>query len=107
MHGSAVGVQGLEAMTLRRSEIQGLCRVFRRRPCMHGSAVGVQGLIAETLRRSEQPMRSTWAQVQGPEAETLQEFKGAIVTINDRASGMLLMRKVPRKESALVARAAI
>jgi hypothetical protein len=42
---------------------------------MHGSAVGVQGLIAETLRRSEQPMRSTWAQVQGPEAETLQEFK--------------------------------
>jgi hypothetical protein len=75
MHGSAVGVQGLEAETLRRSEIQGLCRVFRRRPCMHGSAVGVQGLIAETLRRSEQPMRSTWAQVQGPEAETLQEFK--------------------------------
>jgi hypothetical protein len=42
---------------------------------MHGSAVGVQGLEAETLRRSEQPMRSTWAQVQGPEAETLQEFK--------------------------------
>ena len=41
---------------------------------MHGSAVGVQGLEAETLRRSEQPMRSAWAQVQGPEAETLQEF---------------------------------
>jgi hypothetical protein len=42
---------------------------------MHGSAVGVQGLEAEILRRSEQPMRSTWAQVQGPEAETLQEFR--------------------------------
>jgi hypothetical protein len=42
---------------------------------MYGSAVAVQGLEAETLRRSEQPMRSTWAQVQGPEAETLQEFK--------------------------------
>jgi hypothetical protein len=42
---------------------------------MHGSAVGVQGLEAKSLRRSEQPMRSTWAQVQGPEAETLQEFK--------------------------------
>jgi IS30 family transposase len=27
------------------------------------------------------------------------KHKGAIVTINDRASGMLLMRKVPRKES--------
>lgn len=35
------------------------------------------------------------------------KHKGAIVTINDRASGMLLMRKVPRKESALVAEAAI
>ncbi|MBP8823980.1 MAG: IS30 family transposase [Flavobacteriales bacterium] len=35
------------------------------------------------------------------------KHKGAIVTINDRASGMLLMRKVPRKESALVAQAAI
>ena len=35
------------------------------------------------------------------------KHKGAIVTINDRASGMLLMRKVPRKESALVAKAAI
>jgi transposase, IS30 family len=33
--------------------------------------------------------------------------KGAIVTINDRASGMLLMRKVPRKESSLVAQVAI
>jgi hypothetical protein len=42
---------------------------------MHGSAVGVQGLEAEILRRSEQPMRSAWAQVQGPEAETLQEFR--------------------------------
>ena len=42
---------------------------------MHGSAVGVQGLEAETLRRSEQPIRSTWAQVQGPEAETLQEYR--------------------------------
>jgi hypothetical protein len=42
---------------------------------MHGSAVGVQGLEAKSLRRSEQPMRSTWAQVQGPEAETLQEFR--------------------------------
>jgi hypothetical protein len=37
--------------------------------------VGVQGLEAEILRRSEEPMRSIWAQVQGPEAETLQEFK--------------------------------
>jgi len=35
------------------------------------------------------------------------KHKGAIVTINDRATGMLLMRKVPRKESALVAQAAI
>lgn len=35
------------------------------------------------------------------------KHKGAIVTINDRASGMLLMRKVPRKESSLVAQAAI
>ena len=35
------------------------------------------------------------------------KHKGAIVTINDRASGMLLMRKVPRKESSLVARVAI
>lgn len=35
------------------------------------------------------------------------KHKGAIVTINDRASGMLLMRKVARKESALVAQAAI
>lgn len=35
------------------------------------------------------------------------DHKGAIVTINDRASGMLLMRKVPRKGSALVARAVI
>ena len=33
--------------------------------------------------------------------------KGAILTINDRASGMLLMRKVERKESDLVAKAAI
>ena len=35
------------------------------------------------------------------------KHKGAIVTINDRASGMLLMRKVPRKESGLVAEVAI
>ena len=41
---------------------------------MHGSAVGVQGLEAKSLRRSEQPMRSTCAQVQGPEAETLLRF---------------------------------
>jgi IS30 family transposase len=35
------------------------------------------------------------------------KHKGAIVTINDRASGMLIMCRVPRKESALVAQAAI
>lgn len=33
--------------------------------------------------------------------------KGAIVTINDRATGLLRMRKVVRKEAALVAQAAI
>ena len=49
--------------------MHGRCRVPRRRPCK-----SLKGLEAETLRRSEQPMRSTWAQVQGPEAETLQEF---------------------------------
>ncbi|MBL0127799.1 MAG: IS30 family transposase [Flavobacteriales bacterium] len=33
--------------------------------------------------------------------------QGAILTINDRASGMLLMHKVKRKEAALVAQAAL
>lgn len=75
-----------------------------------GAAKDSRGIIAGRVDIDQRPAvvekRKRFGDL---ELDTIigRKHKGAIVTINDRASGMLLMRKVPRKESALVALAAI
>ncbi len=75
-----------------------------------GAAKDSRGIIAGRVDIDQRPKvvekRKRFGDL---EIDTIigRKHKGAIVTINDRASGMLLMRKVPRKESALVAKATI
>lgn len=75
-----------------------------------GAAKDSRGIITGRVDIDQRPAVVEKRQRFGDlEMDTIigRKHKGAIVTINDRATGMLLMRKVPRKESALVAVAAI
>ena len=75
-----------------------------------GAAKDSRGIIAGRVDIDQRPAVVEKRERFGDlEMDTIigRKHKGAIVTINDRASGMLLMRKVARKESALVAQAAI
>ena len=75
-----------------------------------GAAKDSRGIIKDRVGINQRPTvverRKRFGDL---EMDTIigRKHKGAIVTINDRASGILLMRKVPRKESGLVAQAAI
>lgn len=85
-------------------------RTCGKRYRKRGAAKDRRGIIAGRVDIEQRPAVVEKRERFGDlEMDTIigRKHKGAILTINDRASGMLLMRKVPRKESALVAKAAI
>jgi IS30 family transposase len=85
-------------------------RTCDKRYRKRGAANDRRGIIAGRVDIEQRPAVVEKRERFGDlEMDTIigRKHKGAILTINDRASGMLLMRKVPRKESALVAKAAI
>lgn len=85
-------------------------RTCAKRYRKRGAAKDRRGIIAGRVDIEQRPAVVEKRERFGDlEMDTIigRKHKGAILTINDRASGMLLMRKVSRKESALVAKAAI
>lgn len=75
-----------------------------------GNSKDARGIISGRVPIEQRPVEVAEKQRFGDlEIDTIigKNHKGAIVTINDRATGMLLMKKVERKEAALVKQAAI
>jgi transposase, IS30 family len=94
----------------RGGTLHGNLRTKGKRYRKRGAAKDSRGIIVGRVDIAERPAivqrRKRFGDL---EMDTIigKGHQGAILTINDRATGMLRMRKVPRKEAGTVAQAAI